>query len=56
MAYELNLSRPTIKPTGAIFALKNMGWTDRQELDVGSKEDSGFKLNINVVDPENEHK
>ena len=24
------------KPTGTIFALKNMGWTDRQEMPIGS--------------------
>lgn len=30
MNYEENLSDKS--PTGSIFALKNMGWTDRQEL------------------------
>jgi hypothetical protein len=30
-AYEMRLDRD--KPTGAIFALKNMGWSDRQEID-----------------------
>lgn len=25
------------KPTGAIFALKNMGWTDKQEIDHTTK-------------------
>lgn len=29
-AYELSLDRD--KPTGAIFALKNMGWKDRSEV------------------------
>lgn len=29
--YEQNLSKPS--PTGAIFALKNMGWKDKQEID-----------------------
>ena len=31
MAYERRLHGQN--PTGAIFALKNMGWTDRQEID-----------------------
>lgn len=30
-AYEQRLNRP--KPTGAIFALKNMGWSDRQQME-----------------------
>ncbi len=29
--YEQNLHGPN--PTGSIFALKNMGWSDRQELE-----------------------
>ena len=29
--YELRLQGD--KPTGSIFALKNMGWTDKQEID-----------------------
>lgn len=28
------------KPTGAIFALKNMGWTDKQEVDHTTKGES----------------
>ena len=31
LAYESKLSTTT--PTGAIFALKNMGWRDKQELE-----------------------
>lgn len=32
--YEKYLFGDDKKPTGAIFALKNMGWSDKQELDV----------------------
>ena len=34
-AYELDLR--TQKPVGAIFALKNMGWSDKQEVEVQSR-------------------
>ena len=40
-AYELNLHGTT--STGSIFALKNMGWKDKQEV-----EQSG-DLNINIM-------
>jgi hypothetical protein len=29
--YEETLTSPIIKPTGAIFALKNMGWSDKPD-------------------------
>jgi DNA-packaging protein gp3 len=32
MAYEAQLAS-SARPTGAIFALKNMGWTDRQRVE-----------------------
>ena len=35
MHYELRLN--TTSCTGAIFALKNMGWTDRQEIEHSGK-------------------
>jgi len=35
-AYEARLQSTT--PTGAIFALKNMAWSDRQDLNVGQVE------------------
>lgn len=37
-AYEQALMSE--RPTGAIFALKNMGWTDKQEIDHTTKGDS----------------
>jgi hypothetical protein len=40
-AYELDL-RGSKSPTGAIFALKNFGWSDKQEI-----EQSG-NMNINI--------
>jgi hypothetical protein len=32
--YEKKLIDPCIKPTGPIFALKNMGWVDKQETEL----------------------
>ena len=32
-SYEKALMDKDLKPTGAIFALKNMGWKDRQEVE-----------------------
>jgi hypothetical protein len=37
-AYEERLAKNN--PTGSIFALKNMGWSDRQELDHSSTDGS----------------
>lgn len=37
-AYEERLHENS--PTGAIFALKNMGWSDRQDLDLRSPDGS----------------
>ena len=33
-------------PTGAIFALKNMGWTDRQQLEHTGEAFENVKINI----------
>lgn len=46
--YEQRL--PGTTPTGAIFALKNMGWSDKQELS-GSVQVQ--KVERVIVDPEN---
>jgi hypothetical protein len=40
-AYEEKLSYE--KPTGAIFALKNMGWSDGQRIDIGNPPGETFK-------------
>ena len=33
--YEINLSDPSVKPAGSIFALKNIGnWKDKQDIEV----------------------
>ena len=32
------------KPVGSIFALKNMGWTDKQEIDL--KASGSFQVNV----------
>lgn len=39
-------------PAGAIFALKNFGWTDRQELDHRSSDGSMSPTRIEIVAPE----
>jgi len=57
-AYEQRLAKNN--PTGSIFALKNMGWSDRQELDHQSSDGSMSgvdRVQIEVVgadDPEQE--
>ena len=39
-------------PAGAIFALKNYGWKDRQELDVNADLDA--QINVKFVQDEDE--
>lgn len=44
------------KPVGAIFALKNMGWTDKRETDITT---GGEKINfggIQIVKPDDPNK
>ena len=41
------------RPTGVIFALKNMGWADRQDVDHTTK---GEKMSIGVVSYEDSKK
>lgn len=46
-----------IKPAGIMFALKNMGWSDRQDLSLNGaptslEEGSGVKYTIEVVRPD----
>ena len=45
-SYEQDIRNPDIKPTGAIFALKNFGWTDKQQV-----EHSGADIKIEVKAP-----
>ena len=33
-----------IDKTMAIFSLKQIGWTDKQEIDIGNKESKSFKV------------
>lgn len=48
MSYEQNLYSAT--PSGSIFALKNMGWSDKQEVDHTSSDGSmGGNVNIEVT-------
>jgi hypothetical protein len=39
-------------PTGAIFALKNFGWSDKQEIDHRSADGSMSPTRIEIVAPE----
>lgn len=51
---EYRLSKDD-KPQGLVFALKNMGWTDRQQLDLGApalQDGSQTKYTIEVVKPD----
>lgn len=45
-AYEKNLQRADLSHTGSIFALKNMGWTDRQEISHSGIPDPAITVNI----------
>jgi len=45
IGYEKDLRDPDIKPTGAIFALKNMGWSDKVEQEITEHK-------ITIVEPE----
>lgn len=40
--YEKKLDRD--KPTGAVFALKNMGWSDRTDITTGGEKIESFNL------------
>ena len=46
--YEENLN--TVKATGSIFALKNMGWKDKVEAEVGGKDGGPININVRFVD------
>lgn len=35
-------------PTGAIFALKNYGWTDKQDLNLGGQENNPIQAAVTV--------
>ena len=52
MTYEERLHGNS--PTGAIFALKNMGWSDRQELDHSNSDGSMRPSVIELVAPDAE--
>lgn len=46
-AYEQNLSSKDKSPAGAIFALKNFGWTDKTQIEVGpTPEDTPQRINF----------
>lgn len=47
-AYEKRLHGNS--PTGAIFALKNMGWTDKQEREITGKGGSALGITVEFVE------
>ena len=48
-AYEMNLFGKN--PTGSIFALKNLGWKDKQELDIKQDTTVSFEDRLYVDEP-----
>lgn len=44
------------RTSGIIFALKNFGWTDKKELDIGATEGNVAKYTIEVVKPDGSKK
>ena len=48
-AYEINLRGNNV--TGSIFALKNFGWSDRQQLEHTSPDGSMTPTTIKATDP-----
>ena len=51
-SYERNLSIAN-SPTGSIFALKNLGWSDKVEVDNKSSDGSMTPV-INIIKPKDE--
>lgn len=47
-SYELRLINRG--NAGDIFALKQFGWSDRQDVNIGGQKDAPFEVNIKVVD------
>jgi len=45
--YELNLQGNN--PSGSIFALKNMGWTDKQEIDQSNSGEMNITITRKVI-------
>jgi hypothetical protein len=49
-SYEEDLRTPGISPTGPAFALKNMGWSDKQEIEHSTIDESGQPTGIKFID------
>lgn len=47
--YELRLKMPDVKQTGIIFALKNMGWEDKQVIEESRAEDSELAKQLDAL-------
>lgn len=47
-SYEQDIRNPDLTPTGAIFALKNFGWSDKQELQHTTIDEDGEETGMNI--------
>jgi len=45
-SYEQDIRNPDLTPTGAIFALKNFGWSDKQEVISKTIDEDGEEIGI----------
>lgn len=47
-SYEQDIRNPDLTPTGAIFALKNFGWSDKQEVINKTINEDGEEVGVNA--------
>ncbi len=47
-SYEQDIRNPDLTPTGAIFALKNFGWSDKKEVLNTTLDDEGKETGMNI--------
>lgn len=52
LTYEIRLKMPDVKQTGVIFALKNMGWEDKQIIESSTAEDTELADELQKVSEE----
>lgn len=54
-SYEEDTRKPGVSPSGPTFVLRNMGWSDKQELQLSTIDENGESTGFNFVDPPGEH-
>ena len=47
-SYEQDIRNPDLTPTGSIFALKNFGWSDKQEVINKTIDEDGEEIGVNI--------